>query len=132
MSIGWVGYLARLIRASLLEVLSEQHVRMMRAYGVPEGRIVGHFALRLALVPMMAVMGLGVGDMISNAVFVEIIFARPGIGASSTTPSSTAISRSCRPASCSPSSTYITANLLVDLINALLDPRIARSLKQAA
>ncbi len=80
LSIGWVGYLARLIRASLLEVLSEQHVRMMRAYGVPEGRIVGHFALRLALVPMMAVMGIGIGDMISNAVFVEIVFARPGLG----------------------------------------------------
>ena len=55
LSIGWIGYLARLIRASLLEVLSEQHVRMMRAYGVPEVRIVRHFALRLALVPMIAV-----------------------------------------------------------------------------
>jgi peptide/nickel transport system permease protein len=131
LSIGWVGYLARLIRASLLEVLSEQHVRMMRAYGVPEGRIVRHFALRLALVPMIAVMGLGVGDMISNAVFVEFVFARPGIG--------TMIYNAIRIRNFPVVQagilftvlTYVLANLLVDLLNALLDPRIARSLKQA-
>ncbi|HEY3145696.1 MAG TPA: ABC transporter permease [Dongiaceae bacterium] len=132
LSIGWIGYLARLIRASLLEVLSEQHVRMMRAYGVPEVRIVRHFALRLALVPMIAVMGLGIGDMISNAVFVEFVFARPGIG--------TLIYNGIRIRNFPVVQagilftvlTYVTANLLVDLLNALLDPRIARSLKQAA
>jgi peptide/nickel transport system permease protein len=132
LSIGWIGYLARLIRASLLEVLSEQHVRMMRAYGVPEVRIVRHFALRLAMVPMIAVMGLGIGDMISNAVFVEFVFARPGIG--------TMIYNAIRIRNFPVVQagilftviTYVAANLLVDLLNALLDPRIARSLKQAA
>jgi peptide/nickel transport system permease protein len=132
LSIGWIGYLARLVRASLLEVLSEQHVRMMRAYGVPEGRIVRHFALRLALVPMIAVMGIGIGDMISNAVFVEIIFARPGIG---TLIYSAILNRNFPVVQAGilfTVLTYITANLLVDLLNAVLDPRIARSLKQAA
>jgi peptide/nickel transport system permease protein len=132
LSIGWIGYLARLIRASLLEVLSEQHVRMMRAYGVPEGRIVRHFALRLALVPMIAVMGIGIGDMISNAVFVEIIFARPGIG---TLIYSAILNRNypiVQAGILFTVLTYITANLLVDVLNALLDPRIAHSLKQAA
>lgn len=132
LSIGWIGYLARLIRASLLEVLSEQHVRMMRAYGVPEGRIVRHFALRLALVPMIAVMGIGIGDMISNAVFVEIIFARPGVG---TLIYTSILNRNYPVVQAGilfTVLTYITANLLVDLLNAMLDPRIARSLKQAA
>jgi peptide/nickel transport system permease protein len=131
LSIGWIGYLARLIRASLLEVLSEQHVRMMRAYGVSEGRIVRHFALRLALVPMIAVMGIGIGDLISNAVFVEIIFARPGIG---TLIYSAILNRNypiVQAGILFTVLTYISANLLVDLFNALLDPRIARSLKQA-
>ena len=131
LSIGWVGYLARLIRASLLEVLSEQHVRMMRAYGVSEGRIVRRFALRLALVPMIAVMGLGIGDMISNAVFVEIIFARPGIG---TLIYSAILNRNfpiVQAGILFTVITYVSANLLVDLLNGLLDPRIARSLKQA-
>lgn len=132
LSIGWVGYLARLVRASLLEVLSEQHVRMMRAYGVAEGRIVRHFALRLALVPMIAVMGLGVGEMISNAVFVEIIFARPGIG---TLIYSAILNRNFPVVQAGilfTVVTYINANLLVDFLNGLLDPRIARSLRQGA
>jgi peptide/nickel transport system permease protein len=132
LSIGWIGYLARLVRASLLEVLSEQHVRMMRAYGVPEMRIVRHFALRLALVPMVAVMGIGIGDMISNAVFVEIIFARPGIG---TVIYNAILNRNfpiVQAGILFTVLTYITCNLLVDVINALLDPRIARSLKQDA
>ena len=131
LSIGWVGYLARLIRASLLEVLTEQHVRMMRAYGVPEGRIVRHFALRLALVPMISIMGLGIGDMISNAVFIEYVFARPGIG--------TMIYNAIRIRNFPIVQAgilftvliYVSANLFVDFLNALLDPRIARSLKQA-
>lgn len=132
LSIGWVGYLARLVRASLLEILSEQHVRMMRAYGVPELRIVSHFALRLALVPMVAVLGLGIGDMISNAVFVEIIFARPGIG---TLIYSAILNRNypiVQAGILFTVLTYVSANLVVDLLNALLDPRIARSLKQTA
>ena len=132
LSIGWIGYLARLIRASLLEVLSEQHVRMMRAYGVPEGRIVRHFALRLALVPMVAVMGIGIGDMISNAVFVEIIFARQGVGKLIYDAILTRNYPVVQAGILFTVVTYITCNLLVDVLNALLDPRIARSLKQAA
>jgi len=131
-AIGWIGYLARLIRASLLEVLSEQHVRMMRAYGVPELRIVRHFALRLALVPMIAVMGIGVGDMISNAVFIEIIFARPGIGKLIYEAILTRNYPVVQAGILVTVVIYVTCNLLVDVINALIDPRIARSLKQPA
>ena len=131
LSIGWIGYLARLIRASLLEVLSEQHVRMMRAYGVPEGRIVRHFALRLAVVPMIAMMGIGLGDMISNAVFVEIIFARQGIGKLIYDAILNRNYPIVQAGILFTVLTYVTCNLLVDVINAFLDPRIARSLKQA-
>ncbi len=130
LTIGWIGYLARLIRASLLEVLSEQHVRMMRAYGVTEGRIVRHFALRLALVPMIAVMGLGVGDMISNAVFVEFIFARPGVGKLIYESILTRNYPVVQAGILFTVLIYIVCNLLVDVLNALIDPRIARSLKQ--
>ena len=88
--------------------------------------------LRLALVPMVAVMGIGIGDMISNAVFVEIIFARPGIG----TLIYNAILNRNYPDRAGRHLVHrphlYPGNLLVDVINALLDPRIARSLKQAA
>src|SRR5689334_4689409 len=126
LSIGWIGYLARLVRASLLEVLSEQHVRMMRAYGVSEVRIVRHFALRLALIPMIAVMGLGIGDMISNAVFIEFVFARPGIGTMIYNAIKIRNFPVVQAGILFTVLTYVTANLLVDVLNAWLDPRIAR------
>jgi peptide/nickel transport system permease protein len=129
LAIGWVGYIARLVRAALLEVLSEQHIRMMRAYGVSEFRIIGRYALKPALVPVVAVVGLGMGDLIGNAVFVEIIFARAGIGSLIY---NSIITRNYPVAQAGVLVVvlvYVTANFAVDIINSLLDPRIARSLK---
>jgi len=131
LSIGWIGYLARLLRGSLLEVLSEQHVQLMRAYGVPEPRIVGRFALRLALVPTVSVLGIGIGDMISNAVFVEIIFARPGIGTLVFNALQDRNYPVVQAAVMLTASIYVLASLGVDLVNALLDPRVARGLSEA-
>jgi peptide/nickel transport system permease protein len=128
LAIGWVGYIARLVRASLLEVLSEQHIRMMRAYGVPERRIIGKFALKLALVPLIAVMGLGMGDLIGHAVFAEIIFARPGIGSLIY---NSIMSRNYPVAQAGLLVlvlVYVLVNLAVDIINSLIDPRVAQSL----
>ena len=129
LAIGWVGYIARLVRASLLEVLSEQHIRMMRAYGVSERRIIGRYALKLALVPVVAVAGLGMGDLIGNAVFAEIIFARPGIG---TLIYNSIMTRNYPVAQAGLLLlvlVYVSSNLLVDVVNSLIDPRIARSLE---
>ena len=49
--LGWVGYLARLVRASMLEVLGEGHIRTLRAFGLPERMVVFRYALRLAILP---------------------------------------------------------------------------------
>ena len=78
--LGWVGYLARLVRASMLETMGENHIRMVRAYGLPSARITYHYALKLAILPTVALLGVGVGGLLSGAVFAEIVFARPGIG----------------------------------------------------
>jgi peptide/nickel transport system permease protein len=78
--LGWVGYLARLVRASLLDVLGEDHIRTARAFGLPERRIVFRYALRLGMLPTIALLGVGIGHLLSGAVFAEIVFARPGIG----------------------------------------------------
>jgi peptide/nickel transport system permease protein len=131
LAIGWIGYLARLIRAALLEVMAEAHVRMLRAYGVPERRIVGRYALRLALIPMIAVMGIGVGDMISNAVFVEIIFSRPGIGSLIYNAIEDRNFPVVQAGILFTVAVYVSANLAVELLNALLDQRIARTLQEA-
>ena len=78
--LGWVGYLARMVRASMLEVLSENHIRMARAFGLRERTITFRYALKLAIIPTVVVLGIGIGNMISGAVFAEIVFARPGVG----------------------------------------------------
>lgn len=80
LGIGWVGYLARLVRASLLEVMGEQYVRTARSFGLPEGRVVLRYALRVAIIPTIALLAVGLGSILSSAVFVEAVFSRPGIG----------------------------------------------------
>jgi peptide/nickel transport system permease protein len=77
---GWVGYLARLVRASMLEVMGEPHIRTARAFGLPERMIIFRYALRIAVLPTITVLSLGAGGLLSSAVFTEIVFDRPGIG----------------------------------------------------
>jgi peptide/nickel transport system permease protein len=78
--LGWVGYLARLIRASMLEVMAAPHIRTARAFGMSERSIVFRHALRVAIVPTLSVVAVGFGSILSSAVFVEAVFSRPGIG----------------------------------------------------
>lgn len=77
---GWVGYIARLLRSSLLEVLSESHIRTLRAYGVSDVKILIKYTLKLAILPTIAVLGMGFGELLGGAVFAEVIFNRPGLG----------------------------------------------------
>ena len=80
LAVGWIGYIARLVRSSLLEVLGEPYIRTARAYGQPERRVVMKYALKLACIPTVAILGVGIGELMGGAVFVEIIFNRPGLG----------------------------------------------------
>lgn len=78
--LGWVGYLARLVRGSMLEVMAENHVRTARSMGLPEHHILAHYCLRLAIIPTVTLLGISVGGLLSSAVLIENIFARPGLG----------------------------------------------------
>lgn len=80
LGLGWVGYLARIVRASMLEVMGENHIRTARAYGLPEFQIVKSYALRIAILPTITLLAIAIGGLLSSAVFIEFIFARPGIG----------------------------------------------------
>jgi len=130
-ALGWIGYIARLVRAALLEVMAEPHVRTLRAYGVSEARLVRHFALRPALVPVVAILGIGLGDMIGSAVFAELIFARPGLGRLMEAAIGNRNYPVLQASVVIVVVIYITANLLTDLLNAALDPRVARSLHES-
>jgi peptide/nickel transport system permease protein len=78
--LGWVGYIARMVRASMLEALATSHIRTARAFGLPERTIVYSYALRIAILPTVTLLGVGIGHMLSSTVFAEIVFARPGVG----------------------------------------------------
>jgi peptide/nickel transport system permease protein len=80
LGLGWVGYLSRIVRASMLEVMGENHIRTARAFGLPEFQIVKSYALRIAILPTITLLAVAIGGLLSSAVFVEAIFARPGIG----------------------------------------------------
>jgi ABC-type dipeptide/oligopeptide/nickel transport system permease component len=74
------AYIARLTRSAMLEVLDQDYIRVARAMGVPERRINFRLALRNALVPILAVIGVTFAWSLGNAILVEVVFSRPGLG----------------------------------------------------
>ncbi len=126
--LGWVGYLARIVRASMLEVLAENHVRHARAHGLSHNRIQYHYVLRIAILPAVTIIGIGIGAMLSGVVFAEIIFARPGLGKLIFV----AVQQRNFPLIMGTvlvtTSLFVVATTLSDIVNALLDPRIRERL----
>lgn len=126
LALGWIGYIARLVRSSLLEVLGENFIRTARAYGISETRIVYKYALKNAAIPTVAVLGLGVGRLLGGAIFAEIIFARPGLGTLIYTAINTRNYPVVQAGVLVVVFLFVLTNLLVDLSYSWLDPRIAR------
>lgn len=126
--LGWVGYLARLVRASMLEVMGENYIRAARAYGLPQRTIVYRYALRVAILPTITLIGIGFGGLLSGAVFAEIIFQRPGAGLLIY---DMVVGRNfpvVQGAVLVITIVYIAATLIADLAVAWLDPRVRETL----
>jgi peptide/nickel transport system permease protein len=127
LGLGWVGYIARLVRASMLEVMEENHIRTARAFGLPEHTIIVHYALRIAVLPTVTILGMGIGAMLSGALFAEIVFSRPGIGKLL---HEAVITRNYPVVMGSVLVTtafFVLSTLISDIINAALDPRLRES-----
>ena len=127
LGLGWVGYIARLVRASMLEVMEENHIRTARAFGLPERTIIVQYALRIAILPTVTILGLGIGAMLSGALFAEIVFSRPGIGKLL---HEAVITRNYPVVMGSVLVTtafFVLSTLVSDIINAALDPRLRDS-----
>ena len=126
--VSWVGYLSRLVRASMLEVLGENHIRTARAFGLTEFTIVYRYALKIAILPTVTVIGVGMGFLISAAVLTEVVFARPGIGKliieSITTRNYPVVMGSVLIST----GLFVISTTISDLVNASLDPRIRANL----
>ncbi len=80
LAITWIGYLARLVRASILEVMNASYIRTAFAFGLDERVIFYKHALKNAIIPTIAVLGVGLGNLLGGAIFIEVIFTRPGLG----------------------------------------------------
>lgn len=128
LGLGWVGYLARLVRASMLEVMGENHIRTARAFGLPERVIVFRYALRIAILPTITLLGVGIGSLLSSAVFAEIVFARPGIGKLIFDAVSTRNYPIVMGSVLTTTVLFVICTTAADLINAYLDPRVRASL----
>jgi ABC-type dipeptide/oligopeptide/nickel transport system permease component len=116
--------LARMTRASVIEELRELYVLAARARGVSRARAVLHHAFRNSLIPIVTVLGLQMGAVLTGAVITETIFAWPGVGRlliQSINFRDYPLVQGCILLI---AVTYVAMNLLTDLVYGLLDPRI--------
>ena len=120
----YIALIARVTRATMLDVLSQDYVRTSRAKGLSEGPVLFVHALKNAAVPIVTVIGIGVALLIGGAVVTESVFAIPGLGRLTID----AILRRDYPVIQGVvllfSFVYVLINLLVDLLYTVLDPRI--------
>ena len=119
-----MAIITRMTRSSMLDTLNEDYVRTARAKGLPEGKVTKHHALRCAMLPVSTVIGLQLGSLLGGALLTETVFAWPGIGKYVVE----CILKSDFPVVQGVvlliGVIFVVINLVVDIIYALLDPRI--------
>lgn len=120
----WAAGLMRMIRTSLLEVLKEDYVRTARAKGLKENVVLVQHALRNALIPIITVLGTWLAYMVVGTVIVETIFAWPGLGRLLTNALLQRDFFLVQAIILMISVAVVVANLLVDLMYSLVDPRV--------
>ena len=124
LGIGGGGWYARILRSSLVEVLRQDYIRTARAKGLSERTIVITHALRNALLPIVAMIGLDIGTFMGGAVVVESVYGWPGIGQLAWQ----AIQRIDIPiimgVTLVAAIAIVLGNLIADLVTPLIDPRI--------
>jgi peptide/nickel transport system permease protein len=124
LSMSYAALIARITRASMLEVLSQDYIRTAQAKGLAADKVLIGHALKNAAVPIVTVIGIGLALMISGVVVTETVFAIPGLGRLTVD----AILRRDFPIIQGVilmfSAAYVLVNLLVDVSYTFLDPRI--------
>lgn len=122
--------LTRMTRSSMLEVLGLDYVRTAKAKGNPRWRVVIKHALRNALIPVVTILGLQFGALLTGAIIVEKVFARPGLGTLLLEGIQQRNYRIVQGCVIFISLSYVVVNLLTDLVYAQIDPRIRYAQKR--
>ena len=118
------GLIARMVRAQILDTIGETHVQMVRALGFPERAVFSRFAMKLAWSPVAAAVALVFGYSLVNTFLVESIFDWPGLGSYAAASISTLDTPAILGVTLFIAMVYVVANLIVDIIQATIDPRI--------
>lgn len=122
------AFYARVARASMLDLLSREHVLFAVSRGIPQWRVILNYALRNALVPVITQMGMDFGFFVTGAVLTETIFNLPGMGRLVYAAINTRDFPLLRGLLLLFTLTVVAVNLLVDLVYAKIDPRMAREI----
>ncbi len=115
---------ARIVRSTMLEVLGLDYVRTARAKGLPDSKVTMRHALRNALIPVVTVVGLQFGSLLGGSVIVEQIFSLPGVGRFALEGINLRDYPVVQGAVLLIAAAFVLVNLLVDIVYALIDPRV--------
>jgi peptide/nickel transport system permease protein len=121
----YAAFYSRLTRNQMLETLGEDYIRTARAKGLPERTVIGRHALRAGLTPIVTSAGLDLADLLGGAVIIEQVFALPGIGRLSVDSVTTSDLPVINGTVLVAAFFVIVANLAVDLLYVVIDPRVA-------
>jgi peptide/nickel transport system permease protein len=116
--------ITRMVRTSMVEILAQDYVRVARAKGIPRRVILWRHVLRNALPPIATITGLQLGYLLGGALFTEVVFAWPGLGYQL---DSSIVARDVpvvQAAVMLIALIFVLVNLAVDMLNAIIDPRI--------
>jgi peptide/nickel transport system permease protein len=120
----YAAFYSRLTRNQMLETLGEDYIRTARAKGLPERTVIGRHALRAGLTPIVTAAGLDLAGLFGGAIIIESVFALPGIGRMSVDSVTTSDLPVITGTVLVAAFFIILANLLVDLLYAVIDPRV--------
>lgn len=118
---------ARLTRAGMLETMGEDYIRTARAKGLPERQVISRHGLRAALTPIITIFGLDVGLLLGGAVLTETAFSLPGLGKYAIDAINTNDMPKIMGVTLLAAIFVVVANLVVDLLYAVVDPRVRLS-----
>lgn len=118
------GFIARMVRATILDALRDDYIRTARAKGLGERAVVLRHALRNALLPAVAILGLQFGNLLGGAAVTETVFSWPGLGKLMVDAVNLHDFPQLQASVLLLATTYVVVNLLVDVLYAVVDPRI--------
>jgi peptide/nickel transport system permease protein len=124
LGLGMSAILVRMTRSSLLEVFPKEFVLAARAKGLPERRVILRHALRNALIPLLTVVGLQIGALLTGSIITETIFSWPGLGRLTIQAIQSRDYPLVQGCILIIALTYLLVNLLIDLLYAAVDPRV--------